>query len=80
MAKESERGFGGDHCGLVIDMDTARLETIGQVRTFLAGLCDVQLQTLSDDGERRRFVERMLHWFGYLQRPRGERGLLFAYL
>jgi len=56
---------------MVIDMDTARLETIEQVRTFLEGLSDVQLRALSDGGERRPCVERTLHWFGYFQRPRG---------
>jgi len=61
-------------------MDTARLGTLEQVRQFLAGVSDVQLRVLQDDGERRRFVERTLRWFGYLQRPRAERGLLFAYL
>lgn len=61
-------------------MDTARLGTLEQVRQFLAGVSDVQLRVLQDDGERRRFVERTLHWFGYLRRPRAERGVLFAYL
>jgi hypothetical protein len=53
---------------MVIDMNTTRLETIGQVRAFLAGVCDVELRALSDDDERRRFVERTLRWFGYSQR------------
>lgn len=61
-------------------MDTTRLETIEQVRAFLAGVCDVQLRTLQDDGERRRFVQRTLCRFGYFRRPRHERGLLLAYL
>lgn len=65
---------------MVIDMDTTRLGTLEQVRQFLAGVSDVQLCVLQDDAERRRFVEHTLRWFGYLQRPRAERGLLFAYL
>lgn len=65
---------------MVIDMNTARLETIGQVREFLAGICDVELHVVQDEAERRRFVERTLRWFGYFGRPRGERGLLFAYV
>lgn len=65
---------------MTIDMDTTRLGTIEQVRAFLAGLCDAQLRTLHDDGERRRFVERTLCRFGYFRRPRHERGLLFAYV
>lgn len=65
---------------MVIDMDTTRLETLEQVRTFLAGISDVQLHVLQRDVERRRFVERTLRWFGYLHRPRAERGLLFAYV
>lgn len=65
---------------MVIDMDTARLGTLEQVRQFLAGVSDVQLQVLQDEGERRRFVERTLRGFGYLRRPRPERGVLFAYL
>ncbi|WP_197033149.1 DDE-type integrase/transposase/recombinase [Thiomonas sp. FB-Cd] len=61
-------------------MNTTRLETIGQVREFLAGICDVELQVVQDEAERRRFVERTLRWFGYFRRPRSERGLLFAYV
>lgn len=61
-------------------MNTTRLETIGQVREFLAGVCDVELRVVQDEAERRRFVERTLRWFGYDQRPRSERGLLFAYV
>lgn len=80
MAKESERAEGVDHCKMVIDMDTTQLGTLEQVRQFLAGVSDVQLCVLQDDDERRRFVERTLRWFVYLQRPRPERGLLFAYL
>ncbi|WP_206950637.1 integrase catalytic domain-containing protein [Trinickia acidisoli] len=65
---------------MVIDMNTTRLETIGQVREFLAGVCDVELHVVQDEAERRRFVERTLRWFGYFRRSRGERGLLFAYV
>lgn len=61
-------------------MNTSRLDTIGQVREFLAGVSDVELRVVQGDAERRRFVERTLRWFGYCQRPRSERGLLFAYL
>jgi transposase InsO family protein len=65
---------------MVIDMNTTRLETIGQIREFLAGVCDVELRVVQDEAERRRFVERTLRWFGYFRRPRSERGLLFAYV
>ena len=61
-------------------MKTTRLETIGQVREFLAGICDVELHVVQDEAERRRFVERTLRWFGYFRQPRSERGLLFAYV
>jgi transposase InsO family protein len=65
---------------MVIDMKTTRLETIGQVREFLSGICDVELRVVQDEVERRRFVGRTLRWFGYFRRPRSERGLLFAYV
>ena len=61
-------------------MNTTRLETIGQVRELLAGVCDVELCVVQDEAERRRFVERTLRWFGYFRRSRSERGLLFAYV
>lgn len=61
-------------------MDMARLETIEQVRTFLAGMGDARLRVASQEAERRQFVQRTLQRFGYFRRPRSERGLLFAYL
>lgn len=65
-----------DHCGMVIDVDTARLKTIGRARAFLGAVCDVQVRTLSDDGERRYFMERASRWFGYFQRTHAAMMLL----
>jgi hypothetical protein len=65
---------------MVIDMNDARLETIEQIREFLAGTADVAFSASTDDVRRRAFIARVLQRFRYFRRPKGQRGVLFAYL
>jgi hypothetical protein len=65
---------------MVIDMNDARLETIEQIREFLAGTADVAFSHPTNESRRRAFVARVLRRFRYFRRPKGQRGVLFAYL
>jgi hypothetical protein len=65
---------------MVIDMNDARLDTIEQIREFLAGTADVAFSAPEDQTTRHRFVAKMLDRHRYFKLSRGHRGVLFAYL
>lgn len=65
---------------MVIDMNDARLETIEQIREFLAGTADVAFAVPPDEAKRRAFVVTVVNRFRYFRRPKGQRGVLFDYL
>jgi hypothetical protein len=65
---------------MVIDMNDARLETIEQIREFLAGTADVAFSGPTDESRLHAFVARVLKRFHYFRRPKGRRGVLFAYM
>jgi hypothetical protein len=65
---------------MVIEMNDSRLNTIEQIREFLAGTSDVQFSIPNDETVRRRFVETVLRRFRYYRLSKGERGTLFAYM
>ena len=65
---------------MVIDMNEARLDTIEQIREFLAGTADVVFSTTEDQAARHRFVATVLKRHRYFKRSKGQRGVLFAYL
>jgi transposase InsO family protein len=65
---------------MVIAMNTTKLRTLGQIRAFLAGIGEVELKPLHDPAAQRQFVAHTLRRFGYAQRPRGERGVLFEFI
>lgn len=65
---------------MVIDMNEARLDTIEQVREFLAGTADVVFSTTEDQATRHRFVAAVLKRHRYFQLGKGQRGVLFAYM
>ena len=65
---------------MVIDMNDARLDTIQQIREFLAGTADVGLALPTDKTVRYGFVSTVLKRHRYFERTKGQRGVLFAYL
>jgi hypothetical protein len=65
---------------MVIDMNDARLETIEQIREFLAGTTDVAFGAPTDPSRLHVFVATVLKRFRYSRLPKGQRGVLFAYL
>ena len=65
---------------MVIDMNEARLDTIEQIRDFLAGIADVGFSVPHDDSTLRTFVTSVLTRFSYFRRSKGERGVLLLYL
>src|SRR5271165_695709 len=65
---------------MVIDMNEARLETIEQIREFLAGTTDVAFGALTDESSLHTFVATVLKRFNYFHLSKGQRGVLFAYL
>ncbi|MFO0115048.1 MAG: hypothetical protein ACK53F_08675 [Betaproteobacteria bacterium] len=65
---------------MVIDMNDARLDTIAQIREFLAGTADVGFSLPTDKTVRYGFVSTVLKRHRYFERTKGQRGVLFAYL
>jgi len=65
---------------MVIDMNEARLDTIEQIREFLAGTADVVFSTTEDQATRHRFVATVLRRHRYFKLCKGHRGVLFAYM
>jgi hypothetical protein len=48
---------------MVIDMNEARLETIEQIREFLAGTADIAFTVPTEEAKRRLFVASVLRRF-----------------
>lgn len=65
---------------MVIDMNEARLETIEQIREFLAGTADVAFSVPTEEAKLREFVATVLRRFHYFRLAKGQRGVLFAYM
>lgn len=65
---------------MVIDMNETKLSTIGQLREFLEGTCEVGFQRLDDDTKRYAFIEAVLRRLGYRRLGRADKGVVFAYL
>ena len=65
---------------MVIDMNEARLDTIEQIREFLAGTADVAFTVPPEEAKLRQFVVTVLRRFRYFGRAKGQRGVLFAYM
>jgi hypothetical protein len=64
---------------MVIDMNDARLETIEQIREFLAGTADVTFAIPTEEAALHSFTATVLKRFQYFNLTKGERGSLFAY-
>ena len=69
-----------DHLTMVIDMNEAKLETIEQIREFLAGTAEVTFAVPAEEAKRRRFVVTVIRRFSYFRLKKGHRGVLLAYL
>jgi hypothetical protein len=65
---------------MVIDMNESKLETIEQIREFLAGTAEVAFTVPTEEAKRRLFVATVLKRFRYYRLEKGQRGVLFAYL
>jgi hypothetical protein len=65
---------------MVIDMNEARLETIEQIREFLAGTVDVAFTVPTEEAKLRQFVVTVLRRFRYFGLAKRQRGVLFAYM
>ena len=65
---------------MVIDMNESRLETIEQIREFLAGTADVAFSVPSDEAKLRAFVATVIRRFRYFSLAKGQRGVLVAYM
>ena len=80
-AYEAElKDFGSIIQGMVIDMNEARLETIEQIREFLAGTVDVTFSISTDESALHSFVASVLRRFSYFKQCKGHRGVLLTYL
>ena len=75
----SER-FRVDYPEMVIDMNEAKLESIEQMREFLAGTADITFSTTRDQATLRGFVADVLDRCRYFKLPRGSRGVVLAYI
>ena len=64
--------------GMVIDMEEARLHTLGQVKAFLDGTAEGAFRVPKT--ERHRFIERVLTQFGYVQQGRVGKSVRLRYL
>ena len=65
---------------MVIDMNEAKLETIEQIREFLAGTADVTFSIPTDESTLHSFVAAVLRRFDYFHLCKGPRGVLVAYM
>ena len=65
---------------MVINMDEARLSTIGQLEDFLRASGTVEFSAAGDDGERYGHISRVLARFDYPRRSKRERGVVLRYL
>jgi transposase InsO family protein len=65
---------------MVINMNEARLTTIEQLVSFLAGSLSVEFSPHGDDSERYAHISRVLKRFGYPQCSKADRGVIRQYL
>ena len=65
---------------MVIDMNESNLETIEQIREFLAGTSEVAFSIPADESKRRAFVATVIRRWRYLSLTKTQRGVLFAYM
>jgi len=57
---------------IVIDMNEARLNTVGQLAAFLEGTLEVHFRSLGNDGERYAFIGSVVARFAYRRLRRAD--------
>ena len=65
---------------MVIDMNEARLNTVGQLAAFLEGTPEVDFQSRGNDGERYVFIGSVVARFAYRRLRRVDKGVVMRYL
>ena len=65
---------------MVIDMNETRLNTVAQLRAFLAGTLEVNFRPIRNDVERYGFIAAVLGRFAYRRLVRADKGVLMRYL
>lgn len=65
---------------MVIDMNDSKLNTIEQIREFLEGTANALFSIPADEPKLRAFVTTVIKRFRYFKLPKGQRGVLFAYM
>ena len=62
---------------MVINMNEAKLETIEQIREFLAGTAGIAFSVPTEAAKRRLFVATVLRRFRYLRLQKGNEACFF---
>ena len=65
---------------MVIDMNESRLNTVAQLRAFVAGTLEVEFSPLRDEAQRYNFISGVLKRFGYPKLGRCDKGVVLRYL
>jgi transposase InsO family protein len=63
---------------MVINMEEAKLATLGQIKAFLDGTSEVAFRIPKD--ERNQYIERVFKRFGYSPHGTADKGLLLRYI
>jgi len=72
--------FGSIIQDMVIDMNEARLNTVGQLTAFLEGTLDVDFRSQGNDAERYGFIGSVVARFAYRRLRRVDKGVVMRYL
>jgi transposase InsO family protein len=72
--------FGSIIQDMVIDMNESRLNTVAQLRAFLAGTLEVKFHPIRNDAERYGFITAVLGRFAYRRLAKTDKGVLMRYL
>jgi transposase InsO family protein len=72
--------FGSIIQDMVIDMNEARLNTVGQLAAFLEGTPEVDFQSRGNDGERYAFIGSVVARLAYRRLRRVDKGVVMRYL
>jgi hypothetical protein len=69
-----------DHQGMVIDMNEARISTVGQMRQVLAGTQELGFKASADEAGRYEWISAVLKRIGYRHLKRTDRGTVLEYV
>ena len=65
---------------MVIDMNEQELNTVAQLRAFLAGTQEVHFEPIGKDSKRYEFIVAVVKRLGYGRLRRPEKGIVMRYL